>query len=336
MTPSVPRLAARDRLRRLTGPVLLALGILGALIGMAGFGSVARTLEGIRLPFLMPAALAYAVSWGLRTWRLSALVSRAGRRVPPFTLFRIGISAAAFNAVLPARAGDAANVLLLNGQGVGLGPAAAVVLQSRVLDATALVTGALPALIDLTITRRLPTWVWGAVAFGVLVAMLPFTAATVDRFAAVSQRVERWVLRRVRGLLAEVVAVGSEAWATYHRLVVDRPLWLITLALSAALAFGEALTSWSLARAVGAHVGVLPVLSAIALGSIGKGVPVTPGGIGVYEAVCAAVLSLFGVAFEVAVAFAILDHGLKKAVNVLFGLALMRGSQRTDRPKPAT
>ena len=65
---------------------------------------------------------------------------------------------------------------------------------------------------------------------------------------------------------------------------------------------------------------LLVALFAVSIANLGKAVPATIGGIGVYESILAANLIAFGISFDVAVVTAILDHFIKKAFTLGFGI----------------
>ena len=301
-------------------PGLLAGGILAALVWAAGLQSMREALRQMSVPGLALAVGAYALTWAFRTLRLRALTLHAGQRLGAWVLFRLYISALALNSLLPARIGDAAHVLYLHWQGLDLGRAVAIVVQSRVLDAAALVLASLPALGVLMMAGQTPGWIASGLLLCALFAVLPAAVVWLEARTRLSGFVEKLVFRRANGLIKATLQTGQDIFAEYREIIQDRRLWVGTLAVSLAIILGEGLTGYLIARAVGANVSFLAALFAVALATIGKSATVTPGGIGVYEGVFAAVLTLFGASFDLALLVAILDHGLKKAFNVLIGL----------------
>jgi uncharacterized protein (TIRG00374 family) len=308
-------------------PGLLAVGLLAALVWGAGLQSLREALRQISFAGLGLALGAYALTWACRTLRLWVLTVHGGRRLGAWVLFRLYISAFAINSVLPARLGDAAHVLYLHWRGLELGRAAAIVVQSRVLDAAALVLASLPALGVLLMAGQTPGWVASGLLLCLLFVVLPGAVVWLEARTRLSGYLEKVALRRARGLFMATLQTGRDILAEYRAIVRDWRLWFGTLAVSLAIALGEGLTTWVVGRAVGAEVSFLVALFAVSVATIGKSATVTPGGIGVYEGVFAAVLTLFGVAFELALLIGLLDHGLKKAFNVLIGLPAT-GSQR--------
>lgn len=315
----------RQVLRRVLLSALLGTGILAALVWVAGLQSMRDAGRRMSFSSLALAVGAYALTWVCRTARLRSLTLHAGQRLGAWVLFRLYISALALNSLLPARIGDAAHVLYLHWQGLEPGRAVAIVVQSRVLDAAALLLASLPALAVLLTAGQAPGWIASGLLLCALFAVSPATLVWLESRSRFSGILERLVFRRANGLLQATWQTGRDVLAEYREIVQDRRLWVGTLALSLAVILGEGLTGYLIGRAVGANVSFLVALFAVALATIGKGAAVTPGGIGVYEGVFATVLKLFGVDFEVALLTAILDHGLKKAFNVFIGLPATAG-----------
>ena len=61
------------------------------------------------------------------------------------------------------------------------------------------------------------------------------------------------------------------------------------------------------------------------IGNVGKSAPATPGAVGIYESVLAAVLVLFGVSFDLAIVVAILDHAIKNLFTLAIGVPATAG-----------
>ena len=80
-----------------------------------------------------------------------------------------------------------------------------------------------------------------------------------------------------------------------------------------------------IAVAVGAQISVAAVILAVSMGNVGKSVPITPGGIGIYESILTAVLVSFGLLFDVAVVIAMMDHVIKKMFNLIVGVPATAG-----------
>ncbi len=307
-------------IRQILLPGLVALGLLGALVWIAGLRSLREALRQITFFGLGLAVSAYALTWVCRTLRLWLFTARRGIRLGVWVLFRVSISAFALNSVLPARIGDAAHVLYLNMWGVELGRAVAMVAQLRVLDFAALALSSLPAFCVLAIAGKTPSWVVSSLLLCLLFVALPGAVVWLEGRTSLFGYLEKQIQKRASRFIHDTFHTGREILIEYRAIVRDWPLWFATLGVSLAVALGEGLTTWTVARTTAAEVSFPAALFAFSVASVGKSATITPGGIGVYEGVFAAVLLLFGVDFELALVIAILDHGLKKSFNVLIGL----------------
>ncbi|MCK4339944.1 MAG: hypothetical protein KAW87_08170 [Candidatus Cloacimonetes bacterium] len=65
------------------------------------------------------------------------------------------------------------------------------------------------------------------------------------------------------------------------------------------------------------------IILAVSMGNVGKSAPATPGAIGIYETVLAAVL--FGVSFDLAIVVAILDPAIKNLFTLVISVPATAG-----------
>jgi len=67
------------------------------------------------------------------------------------------------------------------------------------------------------------------------------------------------------------------------------------------------------------NVNLFSVMLAVAIANIVKAIPITPGGIGTYEAVVTGILTAFGLSSSEAFTVALVDHTLKNLITVALG-----------------
>ena len=300
------------------------IGILALLVYFAGFerfiGVIRRASPGL----MAAAVLVYASSWIFRTWRLKQLTRPSGINLRVFDLFKYHISGYTLNSFLPAKLGDAATVVYLKLGGINLGRAVAIIFQTRILDLLAIVLLSTPAVI-LVLGRSAPGWIVTTFIFSALIVAAPLVMVALDRKRYTVRIFERLGKKSGNRMFQLAAEKAGDTYQGYHEIVSD-PLLLAGSILLSLWAWGvEGSAGFVVSRAVGAQVSFLPVILAVAIGNIGKAAPATPGSVGIYESIFAAVLVLFGVSLEVAIAVAILDHLLKKLFNVTIGgLATLR------------
>jgi uncharacterized membrane protein YbhN (UPF0104 family) len=255
-------------------------------------------LQKIRLasPFGLAAALlAYSGSWIFRTWRLRILAGPQGAGVSFFEFFKIHIASFGLNVILPARLGDLALVAFLRIKGIKTAQSAAVVLQTRILDLLALLVLVIVGIVSL------------------------------DKKQRIAEVLEKLKTSRPKGVFNAVLDKLKEAYANYRHMITDGPLFIRTAAASLAVWVSEAVCCYLIALALSFRIPLPSVIIALSVANIGKGIPLTPGGIGIYEGILSAVLVLFGVPYGTAVVVAVLDHNLKKAFNLLWGIPVAAG-----------
>ena len=292
----------------------IGIGILALLIFFAGPRRLWATFMQASPAWLAAAFLVYAGSWIFRTWRLRLFTSLGW-----LTAFRLHISGHAINALMPTKLGDAALVGYLKLHKIPLGRALAVVVQIRVLDAMAVALIAVSALV-LFAGGETPAWIITSIIICAAFALVPVGLVVLDRGKKLPGALARWEERRKNKFARMVVQKLKEACAAYYQIVSDRRLLLPTILFSLILWLIDCLTACTVAYALGADVPLAAVILAVMIGNVSKSAPATPGSFGVYEGIFAAVLVLFNVPFEVALAIGILDHLLKKLFNLALGL----------------
>ena len=81
----------------------------------------------------------------------------------------------------------------------------------------------------------------------------------------------------------------------------------------------EGLVSYMMSLSIGHPIPIYIIFLAVSVGNISKVIPVTPGGLGIYEATVIMLMGLFGVPPAVATLLSLIDHVLKTLLGVLFG-----------------
>lgn len=270
-------------------------------------------------------AAVHTVSWGVRTVRFRLLLSNLDRRLSYRFLLPVVLTTQIGNVFLPARSGDAIRAYVLNSRrSVPYVDGFAAVTVERVADLTAVgCLGAVTAAVFVTIGVATPTlpsppvWVIPAVGVGVAVAAAVGWAVARRRTEAASlrERVVAVVGRYVRRLVDSLASPRRAATV----LAVSLCVWL----LDAATAFAV-LVAFDVVPPAPSTSFV--ALGAVSAGAVGKIVPLSPGGVGAYEGVFAAVVTTVTDARpDVALTAGLVDHGIKNAVAVGGGLLALLG-----------
>jgi glycosyltransferase AglD len=304
--------------------------ILVALIHNVGLARWGKLLQGMDKMLLLPAVIVYAAAWLFRTLRLRSLVRHTAGTFPITRLFEIHIASFALNAVLPARVGDVTMAGLFKREGIKIGMATALVVQTRILDILALVLVMIPSWFWLT-RKDAPIWMILSFLFCLLLVSVSFGIAWVDQRRKISSCLRKAGKKSGRPFWDLVLRKIGDAYDAYHHMTRDKSLVSLSVFFSVIIWIFEGGVAYALFLAFGISIPFEAAVLAVALGNAGKGFQITPGGVGVYEGILTAVLVEFGAPFDVAVTVAVLDHLLKKGFNLAFGFyALIRLRSSSD------
>ncbi|MDZ5810183.1 lysylphosphatidylglycerol synthase transmembrane domain-containing protein [Halorubrum sp. AD140] len=306
-------------------------------------------------PMLLGAALvAYLVSWPVRGRRYGDVLAAMGRRCRTGFLTATVFASQTANLVIPARAGDGVRAYLLKDRrDVPYPTGIASLAVERAFDLVAIASLGGVAFAFLLLGGRSidsgesvgaaepATALAAAVAIATAAVLL--SAATVAvarsdrRFGpGLRARVERPRLARVVdaavrfGASVRVVAADPRSVGTVF--VWSAVVWALDVVTAVLV----------LAALVGGIGGLVPTATllvvgtlAVSVGNLAKVLPLSQGGIGLYEAAFTGlVVSATGLPVETALAAAILDHALKNAVTLAGGgiAALALGLSPTAGP----
>ena len=347
---SSPRALLTRRRLTIAGTVLVVAGLLIAFRAVNLDRVVGEMLRAD--PRLLAAAVAvYVASWPLRGRRYGDVLSTTGHPLGTgFLTLAVFLSQTA-NLVVPARGGDAVRAYVLKARRHVPYPAgfaslavergfdlAAIAVLGAVAtvwlvvgDATALAT---PAAGD---TRTALLGAVGVAAVTLITGVLTLTVANAE--LSVGSRLRSAVVERPRAQRA--VAAGLD-FAADIAVVARDPR-------AVAVIGGGSLLIWSLdvatavlvLAALDSGLAVGPLLAvgtlAISVGNLAKVLPLSQGGVGLYEAAFTAlVVALTPIGASTALAAAVVDHALKNAVTLagggvavaVFGISPSTAAQR--------
>jgi uncharacterized protein (TIRG00374 family) len=297
------------------------------------FGDVWDGLESSNYWWLLPAFAMLAVTVYVKAVRWRYLFRRETR--PPMgpTLSSILVGSF-FNAVLPARAGEAARVLALNNRaGTSRAEAASTIVVERSYDVLVL-------LVLLFVTYPwLPqvTWLHNAVVLAVTLTAALLGVVVV--LAIFGSRPLHWMLRPLARLpfatreqlehVGEMLGHGL-AGLRHWRLALGALFWTavgwITLAAS----------TWFVMRGFDLRLGFAAAVFVVIATNLAMILPSSPSAIGVFEAACLVALHPYGVPDAQALSFALVLHALNFIPFVVAGLVVLRGSLGALTGRPET
>jgi uncharacterized membrane protein YbhN (UPF0104 family) len=298
------------------------------------------------------AAVVYLLSWPVRGWRYADILAALGfREKVGFLTGAIFISQTG-NLVFPARAGDAVRAYVVKARrAVPYTTGFASLAVERVFDLLTITFLAGSVMLGLVLlapeqVQSLSRTVGEGVGISgsgqsARTALVVATVVGVGAIAAVlgivlSARSDR---NRIRGFVewasedsyVEFVATILERFVGDVQQVAAAPGAFVRVGLSSVLIWAiDVATALLVFGAFGVDVPIGLLLAvgffAVSVGNLAKVLPLSPGGIGLYEgAFTVLVVALTGVSPAVAFGAAIVDHGIKNAITVLGGAASMIG-----------
>jgi hypothetical protein len=278
--------------------------------------------------WLVPSVLLTAFAVVLRAWRWQFLFYK-NTRPPLAPLIRALLVGQLFNSILPARAGEAARVVVLHQEaGTSRVEAFATAAVERLYDVLALILllfVAAPFMPEVTWLRRaaiLGLALTGVVAIGVVVVNrygarpIRFLLKPLARVPRVTvQQVDRAAANLVQGLGAlhrPHLAFPSFALTVASWLVLAAAYWCVIAAFDLGLGYGAGL--------------LLLVTTTLALV-----IPSAPGGLGVFEAGGVVALSAYGVDDSTALSVTVVLHALNVFPYLVAGWLVLHGHARRLR-----
>jgi uncharacterized protein (TIRG00374 family) len=341
------QLSVRPRLSRRVGLVAGAVLAVLALVLMTqylDFGAVIDEMREADPAFVGVAALVYLLSWPLRGLRYRDILAQLGYHE------RVGfLTGAVFisqtgNLVFPARAGDLIRAYVVKARrGIPYPSGFASLAAERVFDLLTIASMAGIVLVGYTATGRtaeLARTIVGSDGAG-RVAVVVATGVGLAAVAAVA--VIAVSARSDRDLVAAAVyRVSSDSYADFVAGVIGRFVDDLQAVAGTRRGFGRvgatSVVVWTLDVVTALVVlaafspGLAPVelvavsFFAVSVGNLAKVLPLSPGGIGLYEgAFTLLVVGLTPVGPELALGAAVVDHAIKNLVTVLGGYASMVG-----------
>ena len=333
-----------DRRVSLTAGTLLTVVAVALMTQYLDPAAVLDHMAGADRGLIALSALVYLLSWPLRGARYRDILSELGYEE------RIGfLTGAVFisqtgNLVFPARAGDAVRAYVVKARrSIPYPTGFASLAVERVFDLLTITALAGTVLLGLVATGEagaLQSAVLGADRDSGQVAVAVAAAVGAAAIAAVVAIVA--TARSDRNLVREgVTRLSSDSYAEYVAGVVEQFAGGVQTVASDGRAFARvgasSLLIWGLdvvtaIIVLAAFDGValsLPTLLAVgffavSVGNLAKVLPLSPGGIGLYEgAFSVLVVGLTPIGWGVALGAAIVDHAVKNVVTVVGGLASM-------------
>ena len=270
----------------------------------------------------MIAAAVQAFGLRLKAERWIAAIGAGRGDRPRRRAFAATVIGNAGNLVFPARLGDVARALVLRRHNdVSASQALVAGWAVQVFDLVSLAV-----LVMLSGSALIST---GAVAAAALAgAGLLAVLALVQRHPGPVRRLEAVVLRGPRG---ERLRVRLERSREGLRFLGHGRSLAVALGLTLGIWLCDVASTVAALRAFGIPSGLTAAALIVAAAGLSFALPLTPGNVGIFQALCVLVLVPLGVARERAFAFGLGAQAFSLALSVLWGLLLLQREGLTMR-----
>ena len=341
------QLSVRPRLSQRVGLVAGAVLAVLALVLMTqylDFGAVLAEMREAEPGLVGAAAVVYLLSWPLRGLRYRDILAELGYRERVSFLTGAVFISQTGNLVFPARVGDVIRAYVVKARrGIPYPTGFASLAAERVFDLLTIASMAGIVLVGYTATGRtaeLARTIVGAegagrvaVVVAVAVGLVAITAVTAIALSARSDR---------NLVAAAVYRVSTDSYADFVVSVIGRFVddlqavagtrrgFTRVGATSVVVWTFDVVTALLVLQAFSPGLGAIELVAvsffAVSVGNLAKVLPLSPGGIGLYEgAFTLLVVGLTPLGPELALGAAVLDHALKNLVTVIGGYASMIG-----------
>jgi len=262
--------------------------------------------------FLIPAIAFSTAGWWMRGARyrsiLRSLVIRAGLA---FSTACVLISQTA-NLIIPARLGDLVRIFILKHEDLsGYPTGISSIVIERFFD---ILTVAILGLLALPFVLGVPPWVYPVIVLPIAIC----GAFVIVLLALGKVQSENRILAIGFSMIHEMRKASLTLRSIFGLSALSVVIWIM-----------DVLTTLSIAAMFQAEISLAVVLLAVVVGNLFKAVPLTPGGIGTYEAAVAVILvlsqtGLSGTGQATATLIAVSDHLVKNIITAIGGVLSIR------------
>lgn len=284
-------------------PTLIAAGILGYMLYSIR-DDLLIAIQHISPLYLVISVAICICAWWLRGWRYHSILGGLNYRVGVTVSTACIFVSQTVNLIVPARLGDFVRVFILKHEfGTTYSEGVSSIVVERIFD---IITIALLGAVSLLFVLDAPPWfatliivplAAGVLFFGFLVFIGKFSSE--NRYVAIILNLLHEI-RRASLSIRSILFLGTSSII----------IWLLDI-----------LVCYAVVMMFGETVPFALVVLAIVIGNLVKAVPLTPGGMGTYEAALAITFGLAGgVSATSAILISVIDHLIKNLVTLAGGI----------------
>lgn len=284
-------------------PTLIAAGILGYMLYSIRNDLLLAFEHTVPLYLVIAAAVCLG-AWWLRGWRYHSILKSLSYPVGVTVSTACIFVSQTVNLIVPVRLGDFVRVFILKHQyNTTYSEGVSSLVVERVFD---IVTVALLGVLSLVFVLNAPAWFTTVIMVPLAAGILFFAfLLCIGRFSS-ENRYMVIILNLLHEIKRASLSIRSIAVLGTSSIIV----WFLDILVCCAVIsmFGQ-------------QIPFAVIVLAIVIGNLVKAVPLTPGGMGTYEAALAITFGLGGgVSAPAAILIAIIDHLIKNLVTLAGGI----------------
>lgn len=286
--------------------IITGIGIIAILLYFSDIKSMVSILRNINPIWIVLGFLVYNINWILRGYRWQIILNSIGHKIGLKDSISLTILGNFINLAAPAKIGDFARAFVLKrNSNVDISKGIYSVIVDRILDLFGIL---ILAYISFTIISKdllLPSW----------------TKTIIDNLISVLiiGPIIIGIISRIK--ISKVKKFSSLISLIENIKAIYKPKKMVELCvLSIILWIFEISTMVILLYSIN-HLDNIPlILFAVMVANLTKALPLTPGGIGVYEGTVATILMTGGLPYSIGLTMGILEHSIKNIYTIIFGI----------------
>ena len=250
----------------------------------------------------LPAIACCLCAWLVRGYRYQKILHNLA--IPAGLFFSIAciFLSQAVNLIVPARLGDFVRLIPIHHEyKATLSQGLSSIVIERLFD---IITIALLGLIAVVFIIDVPDWFVFIIVIPLILAGIGILFILISKEWTTNNRYLGFVL----GMLGEIRAASLSRVAIVMLLVTSTIIWILDILVCYFVGFMFNVT-----------IPFNLVLLAIVIGNLVKAVPITPGGLGTYEAALTATFELGKVPAATATIISVIDHLIKNLITLIGG-----------------
>jgi len=296
---------------KLLGALAFGIIVLLGIFSFSGYSQVYETVINASLYYVFLGFLAIISAFLVRTWRWSVLLRTSGYVIRRDILFKSLMFGFFLNYILPARVGDIARGAALKAtEKTPMGISLSTIVIERAMDmlTLALMLGGGALLLSQSNTMFIVAIAAMGIAF-LLILMLAF-----------AYKYDSYISRKLGKKFPNISGFMKTMKEGLYKIYTNPAALVLSIALSIPVWIFEISGIYLAALAIGYKIPFSLAAVAGITSFLAQTVPLTPGGIGVYEGTMAGVFSLFGIPLATGISLTLIDHFVRATVTLIFGM----------------